>query len=884
MNFGRERFRRRARSSPDPMKLYWLVSLARRLLRTFAWQLRNWTPNLTQVHPGPDGSASGQSPNQRDTGDTGAKSRRKSRRESLSFGTLFLKPNPSWEARVIMRRTGIGAQMRTINRLGLFVLKLSVIVILLGCNASGSAAPSTGPGQPKEAPHQCAAGEAPKLTNDGCCQAGELPLEDGGCLPAGEQTNGCPAGKVAVDGGPRNGGNCRPAGIPPEMCGDGFESDGNTGCSAILPKDPCPNGMMAIPGEKKCHEVAPCPDGKWGGIPSSVNTQFVDGSYGSENGPSDGSAERPWSKIQLGIDAAESGAVVAVAAGSYEEDLEIASKAVHLWGRCPQMAEVVGSDAGRAAIFIQNGATGTELNGIGIRGGTLGILLSGSEWIQLDHVWIHDTGDRGVDIEDAYGPTSMKIRRSLVEFAHGFGVAILGSYVTLDATVVRSTEAQTSDQLLGAGLVAIDDPDYGTRSSIIVTSSVIEKNHACGVCVSGSDAIFVATVVRDTQPQSSDQQFGQGVGMWNGSSVAISASVIERNHHLGLQAVGSDLEVTTTVVRETAAQASDDRWGRGIDIERGSSIDQDATATIRNSVIDMNHDVGVCVLGAKVEIESSVVRATQPIQSDKKSGRGIDIDIHEETGEPSAVTIRSSLIDSNHDIAVIAGESDLLVDGTLVRATQPRASDQGGGRGIVLTRQATGEVTSSVVDGNREVALILFGSSATISASIVRGTLPKQFDQLFGRGISIQPLKDTPSSATITSSVVENNHEFGVAVVDSNAIIRGTSMRKVTPQASDGSSGDGVSVTANSMPAIAQIEDSRIIESARAGIVAFGATVVVSRTRLDCNYVVLDGEALNSSTFTFQDAGANTCGCGDVTKACQIESLGLKPPTLPDPE
>src|SRR5262245_43949358 len=98
------------------------------------------------------------------------------------------------------------------------------------------------------------------------CEAGELPLPDGRCQPAGLPLDmPCPPGEMPLDGG-----GCQAAGVPPDGCGQGFEHDGKDGCNPILPPDPCKPGQMAVPGDMQCHEVAPCGTGDYGLIPVSL--------------------------------------------------------------------------------------------------------------------------------------------------------------------------------------------------------------------------------------------------------------------------------------------------------------------------------------------------------------------------------------------------------------------------------------------------------------------------------------------------------------------------------------------------------------------------------------------------------------------------------------
>src|SRR5262245_54483601 len=131
-----------------------------------------------------------------------------------------------------------------ISRLTLPLAALAAL--LFGCGAP----PAEGPKD--AAPPDCGPGET--LLDDGRCQPAGLPLDRPPCRPGKAQ---------------RDDGTCQKAGIPPDACGEGFMPDGKDGCEAILPPEPCPKGMMAVPGETACREVAPCGEGTWGNIPSS---------------------------------------------------------------------------------------------------------------------------------------------------------------------------------------------------------------------------------------------------------------------------------------------------------------------------------------------------------------------------------------------------------------------------------------------------------------------------------------------------------------------------------------------------------------------------------------------------------------------------------------
>ncbi len=53
-------------------------------------------------------------------------------------------------------------------------------------------------------------------------------------------------------------GSCIRPGVPHDGCGEGFVHDGVYGCEPILPAEPCPPGLMAVPGDETCRSVMEC--------------------------------------------------------------------------------------------------------------------------------------------------------------------------------------------------------------------------------------------------------------------------------------------------------------------------------------------------------------------------------------------------------------------------------------------------------------------------------------------------------------------------------------------------------------------------------------------------------------------------------------------------
>src|SRR5262245_10810632 len=143
-----------------------------------------------------------------------------------------------------MKRAFLSARLLTVLGRGLLLAALAAL--LFGCGTPTAAGPKdTDPkdaGPPDSPP--CMPGET--LLDDGRCQPAGLPLDKPPCAP----------GEALLDNG-----TCQKAGIPADACGEGFMPDGKDGCEAILPVEPCPKGMMAVPGMTMCEEVASCGNG-----------------------------------------------------------------------------------------------------------------------------------------------------------------------------------------------------------------------------------------------------------------------------------------------------------------------------------------------------------------------------------------------------------------------------------------------------------------------------------------------------------------------------------------------------------------------------------------------------------------------------------------------
>ena len=433
------------------------------------------------------------------------------------------------------------------------------------------------------------------------CPEGRVEV-DGGCETPPPQA--CPAGHWVTPMG-----TCVPAGLADELCGDGFEVT-SEGCRPVLPIDVCAPGTMAAVGEDACRLIMECGSGPWGDLPVDTSTTYVDASY---VGASDGSEAAPFTSILEAALAAPAGGLVAVAEGTYAEDLVLAQHPVRIWGRCPELVEVVGSGSEFATVLVTPGASGTEIGGLAITGPVIGVGVTGGE-LRVDRVWVHDTGGTGIDAVDDLGGAALTVVDTLVEGATGLGMRALRSSFAFERSMVRGTNALVADGLAGRGVSL------------------------------------------------------------HGATGSMSGMVIEDNRDTGLRAVGSTVEVAGVVIQRTQP-LPDGQVGRGVLLGSIADTTEGTVMTMRNVAVLASHDVGVLVIGSELVADNLWVQGTLPELSNGTGGYGINVQVDVDQGGRSTAALTGAWVTQSHEAGVrVAGShADLL--GVRVDDTAPRPSN-----------------------------------------------------------------------------------------------------------------------------------------------------------------------------------------------------------------
>jgi hypothetical protein len=498
------------------------------------------------------------------------------------------------------------------------------------------------------------------------------------------------------------------AGVAAEMCGAGFVSDGDVGCEPILPTEPCPPGLMAVPGDDVCRSVAPCGQGQWGNIPIDGNTVFVDQSFA---GASDGSMGAPYTTVSEAVLVAPAGGLVAVAAGSYLEDVTISNKPVRLHGVCPEQVEIVGTGADVAAIIIINGASGSDVHGIALRGAANGVIVSGAEQVLLEQVWIHDNAGRGVELSAQLGATSATVVASLLEKNYEFAVAAYSSAVTVHASAIRDTVPNTAG-LHGRGLNCVGDVLNQSGPSVCeLIGSLLERQSEAGMYVGGSEGVVEASVIRDTM-QNTPGLGGRGLAFEDALPSLVRSSLLQGNREVGLFNAGGVLTVEATVVRSTLAS---EEASSGVLVQDFPNSAGRAHLDLVASLVDANYGNAVVVIGADIIVDASVLRDSVPAPDD--NGRGLIVTFDLETMVGASGVVRFSRFTRNSEVSLGGAGSTLTLYGTLIEDTFATSAGLYGD-GVVLDAvpqlAASIQVDWTAVRGSTRAGVSNFGALVSL--------------------------------------------------------------------------------------------------------------------------------------------------------------------------
>lgn len=713
----------------------------------------------------------------------------------------------------------------------------ALVVLLLG---AGSCADGAGPAA--DAGPACAKGFkaqgavcVPALDS---CQGDEAPQLGGGCKRVGVKL--CASGwELAAPPG----WTCKPIG-PPRTCLSGWARVKGGWCEPILPRDSCPAGTMEVIGQSSCQPVGQCGSGTWGAIQTSAATIYVDHNHAGVSGK--GTKIAPYKTIGAAMKQAVAGDHIAVAAGTYNENVELIRK-VHLEGRCASKV-IISGDGAAAAVKVYKWATGAQLSGVTITGAGVGLKV---DQVTATARRVVVSKSEGFGVHVVYGG-ALTLSDSLVAQSRTIGAALESGALTLERSVVRGTRPRAKDSWFGRGIDARQVPGRSETSQLILRDSVVADNRDAGIYLFSSRATLTRSVVRSTRPRAADLHGGRGVagaiepGLQTGSELTLSDCLIAHSRDIGLYLASSRATLERTVIRDTEGRAADGRGGMGVHAQIQIGQTRPPELTLRQSLVTGNRFAGVALYSAKGTLQRTVVRGTRGQTSDKTMGVGLQAVIAVGHSAPSKLTVQDSLITGNRNAGINLAGSELTLERSVVQQTLTQASDDQAGVGIHAEAQGKNKqsaqltVRDSLVAGNRTLGISLVASNMTIERSVVRDTRTLGSAGRYGTGIQagVDAQHGGGSQLTARHCVLLDNHHAGVSLYGSSAKLDSCAVLG-TRADGRGKYGDAVVVSGKSTLNM----DSTVLErSARAGMLFDASGGAVRRSRIGHNLLAVDLE------------------------------------------
>jgi hypothetical protein len=693
---------------------------------------------------------------------------------------------------------------------------VAAALLLVACGEPASPADAGVDAKLDGATAQCAAGLKPN--GPACvpifdhCADDEVPLLGGGCKKVGVEECTPASGGRGIKGPPDW--TCTSIG-PPTTCLPGWLQT-TDGCAPILPAAACGSGTMEVIGESACQAVGDCGHGTWGDLKTDATTIFVDGNHA---GSGDGSAEKPYATIGAALATATAGARIAVAAGTYNEDLVLDEPLV-LEGRCTSMVTINGTPAAaHAAVEVSPSGTavgGFELRGLTITGPRGGLWIEKAK-VALQAVAVDGCGEIGVTATRA----TIDLRRVLLAKNHAAGISLSHGVATLDRVVAKDSLPRASDGKWGVGVAA------DRRSTLTVRDSVFSGNRFLAVGVVSSDASLTRVVVRDTgvfAMWSADESWnGPPDGPAKASSLVVADSLV-----WGIQLAAATARIERTVVSASplifsGGIAAFSQYVPQVGASRVPEV-VPSSVTIRDCRVAHVKGVGVMIRSSAGTIERTVIEATEPYVTD--DGYGV---VAENGGDEasSSLVLRDSLVADNESGVVVSG-SNASIDRTVVRDSQAV--------GVVSARGAIA-VRDSLLAHNQGNGLLVIGAAATVERTVIRDTEPNAL--ALGDGIitaSGEPAcascERSRASLTLRESLLLRNRYTGVGVICATAVIERSAIRDTQfPPSADGTAGIAVYQGEGCSSAEARLSETVIEKSRGAGLlVLFSASVHMERS------------------------------------------------------
>jgi hypothetical protein len=294
----------------------------------------------------------------------------------------------------------------------------------------------------------------------------------------------------------------------------------------------------------------------------------------------------------------------------------------------------------------------------------------------------------------------------------------------------------------------------------------------------------------------------------------------------------------STVIVDTKPRA-DGTYGTGINALGYSDPKAPrGAATVRDSFFSGNTLAGVMISGSPLTLERTVVRDTKPqADASRPNGRGVIVQDHPTSKLRGELVMTSSVLEHNYEIGLLVSSADAKIEGSILRTTTTRTNGTGG-LGVFAqvspggTDAPTVSLTRTLVDANHEIGVYGIGAKITLDGCTVRGTRPSK-DSGWGVHVMVNAKLALASELLVKGSIIDDNVGYGVFVFGSAGTIEDSLVRGTKAGAEDFTM---AGVVATGTSAQLTLKRSVIDENEQVGVFVTGAqgileSVTIRRTR-----------------------------------------------------
>ena len=494
--------------------------------------------------------------------------------------------------------------------------------------------------------------------------------------------------------------------------------------------EPCGRGSIQLPGTPACVHLGPsCPAGEYAeDLPADRPVLYV---RPSADLSGVGTLARPYASLMQAASAAPTGAVLALAKGTYREAVIFPRKDLTIIGACVEDTILAAPTPSTRLAIVGAGAGRFEFRRVTFTGASPAVTAVDTAVLDLEDVLIERASFAAIYALVGGHITGRRVVVDDTQLVGGFGRAIMaeqGGVVSLTGAIIRGHHEIAAMSIDPGSSITLEDArvtgsrpspagEYGRAldveqgARLVLTRVLVDDNAEYGVFCAGSEAVATLTdvVIRDMQLDARGAS-GRGVHAQTGGAIRATRLLIDGAHEIGAHATaaadppGDALTLDDVVIRNVAPNAAG-IGGRALQAQWG------AVVTGHRIYVSDAAEAGVFVAaeGTRAVIDDLNV---VDMRGDATGARGQGISVV----DTALLTLHRAHVARALDIGVLASGAQLEAEDLIVEQIESELESGRGGLGV-YARGGTVTLTRAIVRDVRQLGVSADGTNARVTAN-----------------------------------------------------------------------------------------------------------------------------------------------------------------------